>query len=96
MYLNAISSLQEIGNKIISVGMPILIGIAVVIAIIMVAYYGIAGKFAKNSDEHKETISRIVWVGVWFKGHHYWNKLMKHQNFKATNTTGGKNKPMKN
>lgn len=64
MYLNATSSLQEIGNKIISVGMPILIGIAVVIAIIMVAYYGIAGKFAKNSDQRKETISRIVWVGV--------------------------------
>lgn len=30
------TSLQEIGNKIISVGMPILIGIAVTIRIVMV------------------------------------------------------------
>lgn len=51
MYLNAMSSLQELGNKIISVGMPILIGIAVVIAIIMVAYYGIAGKLAIRSKK---------------------------------------------
>ncbi|WP_342256292.1 hypothetical protein [Spiroplasma endosymbiont of Poecilobothrus nobilitatus] len=29
------TSLQEIGNKIISVGMPILIGVAIVIGIVM-------------------------------------------------------------
>ncbi|WP_126821440.1 hypothetical protein [Spiroplasma endosymbiont of Megaselia nigra] len=35
------NSLQEIGNKIISVGMPILMGLAVTIGIVMVAYYGV-------------------------------------------------------
>jgi hypothetical protein len=58
------TSLQEIGSKIISVGMPMLISLAVVIAIIMVAYYGIGGKFAKNAEQRKETIARITWVGV--------------------------------
>ncbi|WP_338982129.1 Mbov_0395 family pilin-like conjugal transfer protein [Spiroplasma endosymbiont of Eupeodes luniger] len=65
MFLATTSNLQEIGNKIISVGMPILISLAVVIAIIiMVAYYGIGGKFAKNAEQRKETIARITWVGV--------------------------------
>lgn len=54
------TSLQEIGNKIISVGMPILMGIAVTIGIVMVAYYGIAGKFAKNAEQRRETISRVT------------------------------------
>ncbi|BET39031.1 hypothetical protein [Spiroplasma ixodetis] len=30
----------------------------------MVAYYAIGGKFAKNDDQRKETIARIIWVGV--------------------------------
>lgn len=64
MFLATTSNLQEIGNKVISIGMPILISLAVVIAIIMVAYYGIGGKFAKNAEQRKETIARITWVGV--------------------------------
>ena len=67
MYLNAMSSLQEIGNKIISVGMPILIGIAVVIAIIMVAYYGIAGENSrKTANSAKKQFLELFGLGfVW-------------------------------
>ncbi|MBH8623346.1 Mbov_0395 family pilin-like conjugal transfer protein [Spiroplasma sp. hyd1] len=61
---SGVTSLQEIGNKIISVGMPILMGLAVTIGIVMVAYYGIAGKFAKNAEQRRETIARVTWVGV--------------------------------
>ncbi|WDA54929.1 MAG: hypothetical protein PPFGHCPK_01410 (plasmid) [Spiroplasma endosymbiont of Drosophila atripex] len=64
MILATNSNLQDVGNKIITIGMPILISLAVVIGIIMVAYYAIGGKFAKNADQRKETIARIIWVGV--------------------------------
>lgn len=64
MFLATNSNLQDVGNKIITIGMPILISLAVVIGIIMVAYYAIGGKFAKNADQRKETIARIIWVGV--------------------------------
>lgn len=44
--------------------MPILMGLAVTIGIVVVAHYGIAGKFAKNAEQHRETIASVTWVGV--------------------------------